>query len=133
IDIVVMANDQLKPIASLLLLLNFCLYIIVAAIGGWALNRAINHGFIIVVGAASALAGINHIRLWHADSLPSAASVAIMAWSLTILAMGLAWKEIELNVRNARLKTMEAFLIILTATQFLYILAIHGASSVARR
>ncbi|PIA41379.1 hypothetical protein AQUCO_02200061v1 [Aquilegia coerulea] len=116
-----MANTQLKPLAGLLLLLNFCMYLIVAAIGGWAINRAIDHGFVIgpglelpahfspiyfpmgnaatgffvvfamiasVVGAASSLAGINHVRLWHADSLPSAASVAIMAWTLTLLAMG---------------------------------------------
>ncbi|KAF5207574.1 Membrane protein pm19l [Thalictrum thalictroides] len=80
-----------------------------------------------VVGLASSLAGINHVRLWHADSLPSAASVAIIAWTLTLLAMGLACKEIEQQIRNARLRTMEAFLIILSATQFIYILAIHGA------
>lgn len=42
-----MANEGLKPVASLLLFLNFCMYAIVASIGGWALNVAINHGFII--------------------------------------------------------------------------------------
>lgn len=68
-------------------------------------------------------------------------------------------KEIELNVRNARLvrhensifshfcdvrknvvihfsnglqKTMEAFLIILSATQLFYIAAIHGAAAIRR-
>lgn len=150
--ITLMANGGgMKPVATLLLLLNFCMYVIVGAIGGWALNRAIDYGFIIgknryhtildkvfhmsccvhspvtqfyfvagpdlqlpahfspiffpmgnaatgffvvfaliasVVGAASALAGLNHIRLWHADSLPSAASVAMIAWTLTLLAMG---------------------------------------------
>ncbi|KAF6156168.1 hypothetical protein GIB67_024138 [Kingdonia uniflora] len=161
-----MANEQMKPLATGLLVLNLCMYIIVAVIGGWALNRAIDQGFIIdtslqlparffplyfpfgnaatgffvtfaliasVVGAASSLAGLNHIRSWHADSLPSAASVAMVAWGLTVLAMGLACKEIQLNIRNSRLKTMEAFLIILTATQFIYILAIHGAASTIRR
>jgi len=42
-----MANDQMKPIATLLLGLNFCMYAIVLGIGGWAMNRAIDHGFII--------------------------------------------------------------------------------------
>ncbi|KAF5188044.1 argonaute [Thalictrum thalictroides] len=37
---------SLKPLAGLLLLPNFCMYLIVAAIGGWAINRAIDHGFI---------------------------------------------------------------------------------------
>lgn len=41
-----------------------------------------------VVGAASAIAGINHIRNWNADSLPSALTAAAIAWSLTLLAMG---------------------------------------------
>ncbi|KAL6500756.1 hypothetical protein OROHE_025553 [Orobanche hederae] len=153
---------QLKPIAGLLLLLNFSMYAIVLGIGGWAMNRAINHGFIIgpglelpahfspiyfpmgnastgffvlyaliagVVGVASAISGLNHICCWDVDSLPAAASVATIAWSLTLLAMGFAWKEIELHIRNARLKTMEAFIIILSATQLIYIAAIHGASA----
>ena len=41
-----------------------------------------------VVGAASAISGINHIRSWTADSLPAAASAATIAWTLTLLAMG---------------------------------------------
>lgn len=161
-----MANAQLKPVAAGLLFLNLCMYIIVASIGGWALDKAINHGFIIdvglvlpahfspiffpmgnaatgffvvfaliaaVVGAASALAGVHHIQAWNHESLPSASSSAVIAWTLTLLAMGLACKEIHLEGRNAHLRTMEAFLIILSATQFIYILAIHSAASVRSR
>ncbi|KAJ6965842.1 membrane protein PM19L-like [Populus alba x Populus x berolinensis] len=161
-----MASQQIiKHVASLLLVLNFCMYVIVLGIGGWAMNRAIDHGFIIgpgfdlpahfspiyfpmgnaatgffvmfaliagVVGVASAIAGLNHIRTWTGDSLPSAASAAAVSWTLTLLATGFACKEIELSIRNARLRTMEAFLIILSATQLLYIAAIHGASSFRR-
>ncbi|CAN1167275.1 Membrane protein PM19L [Linum perenne] len=160
-----MANGQMKSVAALLLVLNFCMYAVVLGIGGWAMNRAIDHGFIIgpglelpahfspiffpmgnaatgffvtlaliagVVGAASALSGINHIRAWNSDSLPAAASAATIAWALTLLAMGFACKQIELEVRNARLRTMEAFMIILSATQLLYIAAIHGAVSLRR-
>ncbi|XXG67824.1 hypothetical protein AAC387_Pa06g1080 [Persea americana] len=152
-----MANT--KPLASGLLFLNLSMYLIVAMIGGWAINIAIDRGFIIgpelqlpayfspiffpmgnaatgffvvfaliarVVGAASEITGFNHIRYWNYDSLPSALSSALVAWTLTLLAMGFACKEIELEIRNACLKTMEAFLIILSATQFVYIAAIRG-------
>ncbi|GER24562.1 AWPM-19-like family protein [Striga asiatica] len=157
-----MAGENLKPIAGLLLVLNLCMYTTVLGIGSWAINRAINHGFIIgpgfdlpehfspihfpmgnaatgffvlyaliagVVGVASAISGLNHIRHWDRESLPAATSAANMAWSLTLLATGFAWKEINLYTRNARLRTMEAFIIILSATQLFYIAAIHGASS----
>ncbi|KAG6692095.1 hypothetical protein I3842_10G095500 [Carya illinoinensis] len=156
-----MAGQQMKNVAGLLLVLNLCMYIIILGIGSWAMNRAIDHGFIIgpgfdlpahfspiyfpmgnaatgffvmfallagVVGAASALSGLNHLRSWNAESLPSAATAALIAWTLTVLAMGFACKEIELRIRNARLRTMESFLIILSATQLLYIAAIHGAA-----
>jgi hypothetical protein len=35
-----MANAGMKPVAGLLLVLNFCMYVIVAAVGGWAINHA---------------------------------------------------------------------------------------------
>ncbi|KAG1347058.1 membrane protein PM19L [Cocos nucifera] len=131
-----MAGEGAKPIASLLLFLNLCMYAIVAAISGWALNVAIDRGFTIgpslalpahfspvffpignaatgflvifaliagVVGSAAAIAGIQHIRAWNRLSLASAASSGIVAWALTLLAMGLACKEIVLDGRNARL------------------------------
>ncbi|KAL3741576.1 hypothetical protein ACJRO7_017097 [Eucalyptus globulus] len=154
--------DQMKPVASVLLLLNFCMFAIVLGISGWAMNRAIDHGFIIgpgfdlpahfspiyfpmgnaatgffvtfsliagVVGVASVIAGVNHVRSWSSYSLPSAASTAAIAWTLTLLAMGFASKEIQLRIRNSRLRTMEAFMIILSVTQLMYIAAIHGGRS----
>ncbi|CAA7030648.1 unnamed protein product [Microthlaspi erraticum] len=154
-----MAGEQMKPVASLLLVLNFCMYVIVLGIAGWAMNRAIDHGFLIgpdfnlpahfspiyfpmgnaatgffvtfallagVVGAASTISGLSHIRSWTVGSLPAAATAATIAWTLTLLAMGFAWKEIEISRRNAKLRTMEAFLIILSVTQLLYIAAVHG-------
>ncbi|KAK1378503.1 Histone-lysine N-methyltransferase lin-59 [Heracleum sosnowskyi] len=157
-----MAGEQMKPVASLLLVLNFCMFVIILGIGGWAMNRAIDHGFIIgpgfdlpahfspiyfpmgnaatgffvtfsllagVVGVASVISGFNHVRFWNHDSLPSAASAATISWALTVLAMGFASKEIELDIRNARLRTMEAFIIILSFTQILYIAAIHSAAT----
>ncbi|XP_051129103.1 membrane protein PM19L-like [Andrographis paniculata] len=149
---------QLKPLAGLLLFLNFCMLAIILGIGSWSINKAIVEGFTIgpgfdlpphfspiyfpmgnaatgffvvfaliagVVGIASIIAGINHFRYWDLDSLPAAASSATIAWSLTLLAMGFACKEIELLHRNSSLRTMEAFTIILSATQLIYIAAIH--------
>ncbi|KAJ6724769.1 AWPM-19-LIKE FAMILY PROTEIN [Salix viminalis] len=116
-----MASEQMKSVASALLVLNLCMYVIVLAIGSWAMNRAIDHGFIIgpgyelpahfspiffpmgnaatgffvtfsliagVVGVASAIVGLNHTRFWNSDGIPSAASTAAIAWTLTLLAMG---------------------------------------------
>lgn len=42
-----MAREGLRPVASLLLLLNFCMCPIVASIGGWALNFALDHTYVI--------------------------------------------------------------------------------------
>ncbi|EEE55251.1 hypothetical protein OsJ_03144 [Oryza sativa Japonica Group] len=47
-----MANAGLKPVAGLLLVLNFCMYVIVAAVGGWAINHAIHTGYFIGSGMA---------------------------------------------------------------------------------
>ncbi|PIN04820.1 hypothetical protein CDL12_22642 [Handroanthus impetiginosus] len=157
-----MAGEQMKPVAGALLFLNFCMYAIILGIGGWAMNRAIDHGFVIgpglnlpahfspiyfpmgnastgffvmfsliagVVGIASVISGLNHIRCWAADSLSAALAAASIAWTLTLLAAGFAIKEIVLHYRNARLRTMEAFMIILSATQLFYIFAIYGAAS----
>ncbi|KAL8236066.1 hypothetical protein R6Q59_017147 [Mikania micrantha] len=154
-----MANGQMRSAVSLLLVLNFCMYAILLGIGGWAMNHAIDHGFIIgpdfhlpahfspiyfpmgnaatgffvtlaliagVVGIASVLAGFDHYRSWDSSSRPAAVSSALIAWALTVLAMGFAWKEIELEGRNVRLRTMEAFTIILSATQLIYVAALNG-------
>jgi len=155
-----MVLGVVKSLAGFLLLLNFCMYVIVAAIAGWALNKAIDHhnyfngpggalpgrfspvyfpigneatGFMVifaliaaVVGAGSCLSGLHHLRVWTAQSLASSASSAMTSWALTLLAMGLACKEIHIGGRNKKLKTLESFLIILSGTKLFYILVIHG-------
>lgn len=153
--------DTLKPVALLLLILNFCMYTIIAIIGGWAVNFAIDQGFIIgpelrlpahfhpiffpignfatgffvvfsllagVVGAASCIVGFTHLRFWSYHSQQPAASLGLVAWALTVLAMGLACQEISFDRRNAKLGTMEAFTIVLSVTQLFYVLAIKGGS-----
>jgi hypothetical protein len=153
-----MALGMVKSLAGFLLLLNFCMYVIVAAIAGWALNKALDHtystssagilpvgfspiyfsmgneatGFVVifalvaaVVGGGACLSGIHHLRVWTAESLASSVASAMTACALTLLAMGLACKEIHIGGRNTKLKTLESFLIILSATKIFYILLIH--------
>jgi len=48
-----------------------------------------------VVGMASTLAGAHHLRLWRTETLAAAAATALIAWLLTLLAMGVACKEIH--------------------------------------
>ncbi|GLJ07075.1 hypothetical protein SUGI_0057190 [Cryptomeria japonica] len=77
-----------------------------------------------VAGGVSCLSGFQHSRSWTRNTFASATSAAFTAWGLTLLAMGLACKEMQLQGRNLLLKTVESFVIILSATQLLYIVAV---------
>jgi hypothetical protein len=48
-----------------------------------------------VVGIASTLAGAHHLRLWRTETLAAAAATSLIAWLLTLLAMGVSCKEIH--------------------------------------
>jgi hypothetical protein len=64
-----------------------------------------------MVGIASTLAGTHHLRIWRTESLAAAAAAALIAWLLTLLAMGVACKEIHNRVgRNKRLVNFHAVL-----------------------
>ncbi|KAI7754843.1 hypothetical protein M8C21_020846 [Ambrosia artemisiifolia] len=154
-----MAANDMRSVATLLMVLNFAMYVTLLGLSGWAMNRAIDHGFFIgpelklpahfspiyfpmgnaatgffvtfaliagVVGVASTISGFDFIRTWNMDNRSGAVSSAVIAWTLTVLAMGFAWKEINLEGRNATLRTMEAFSIILSVTQFLYTVVLYG-------
>ncbi|KAH9310773.1 hypothetical protein KI387_025808 [Taxus chinensis] len=156
-----MAFSVVKSLTGFLLLLNFSMYVIVAAIAGWALNKAIDHSYVIgsngtvptgfsfspmffpigneatgflvifsliaaVVGAGSCVSGIHHLRVWSTESLASSASSAMTAWGLTLLAMGLACKEIHIHGRSPKLIALESFLIILSGTKLFYLMLIHA-------
>ncbi|XP_030470086.1 membrane protein PM19L-like [Syzygium oleosum] len=136
-----------RNVAGPLLFLNLVMYLIVVGFASWCLNHLINgqtghpsfggNGatmfFLIfallasVVGIISKLAGASHIRAWRNDSLAAAASSALIAWAITALAFGLACKEINVGGhRGWRLRVLEAFIIILTFTQLLYVLLLHA-------
>jgi hypothetical protein len=121
-------------------MLNLIMYIVVIGFASWNLNHFINgqtdypgvagNGatfyfpvFAIlagVVGAASKLAGIHHVRsAGRGDSL---AAASLIAWAITALAC----KEIHVGGhRGWRLRVLEAFVIILAFTQLLYVLMLH--------
>ncbi|KAG0562519.1 hypothetical protein KC19_9G152700 [Ceratodon purpureus] len=140
-----------KGLTVPLMVINFCLYFIAACLAGSILNRNLDANigrnddppignvvtpvFIPIVlvacmaGLASVFAGAHHVRIWRTESLAAAAATSLIAWLLTLLAMGLACKEIHTRYgRSKRLKTVEAFMIILSLFELLYLLATHAGS-----
>ncbi|XP_020083309.1 uncharacterized protein LOC109706748 [Ananas comosus] len=121
-----------------LLLVNLVMYVLVLALAGWSLDKYIDRQthrhlggnmsteYLLIfallagaVGACSVLAGTMHLRAWRSDSLASAVSAGLVSWALTALSFGLACKQIILGNRGRRLRTLEAFIVILTFTQLL--------------
>ncbi|KAK1426388.1 hypothetical protein QVD17_15059 [Tagetes erecta] len=142
-----MAQTVGRNMAAPLLFLNLVMYFITLGFASWCLNRFINgqtyhpsfggNGateffleFAIlasVLGIVSKFAGGNHLRAWRNDSLAAAGSSSLVAWAVTVLAFGLACKEINLGGhRGWRLKMVEAFIIILAFTELLYVLLVHA-------
>jgi hypothetical protein len=138
-----------RGLATPLLVINFCLYLIAAILAGWALNRnfdaplgrgegavgnVVTQSFFLpitliacMVGLASVLAGVHHMRLFRSDSLAAAAAASLIAWLLVLLAMGLACKQIHTGGNlPRRLKVVEAFMIILALFELLYLLSLHA-------
>ncbi|XP_072953731.1 membrane protein PM19L-like [Typha angustifolia] len=128
-----------------LLFVNFVMYVTVLGLAGWALDKYIDcetrqhlrgnssTGYLVIfsliagaVGACSVLAGLLHVRTWRSESLASAISSGLVSWALTALSFGLACKQINLGSRGRNLRTMEAFIIILTFTQLLYLILLHA-------
>ncbi|KAF7150350.1 hypothetical protein RHSIM_Rhsim02G0047900 [Rhododendron simsii] len=121
-----------RTVAAPLLFLNFVMYFIVLGFASLGGNPATGYflTFAIlaaVLGIVSKFAGGTHIRAWRNDSLAAAGATALVAWAVTVLAFGFACKEITLKGhRGWRLKVLEAFIIILTLTELLYLLLIHA-------
>ncbi|KAJ7532918.1 hypothetical protein O6H91_13G025600 [Diphasiastrum complanatum] len=140
-----MAGLISRTLTAPMLFLNFVLYIFILGFASWALNREFENqgvaGNIVtndltrfalvagVVGIASILAGLHHLKSWSTDSHASASSSALIALLLTFLAFGVTCKEIHVGgPRSKRLKTLEAFLIITAFTQLLFVLMLHAES-----
>ncbi|PIA63559.1 hypothetical protein AQUCO_00201121v1 [Aquilegia coerulea] len=136
-----------KSLMCPLLAINLVIYSIVVGLAGWSLDKYINGqqhhphlggnpatSYMLVfaliggvIGICSLLAGFMHLRGWRNESLASATPSAIIAFAITALAFGLAIKEIIMGGhRGRRLQTLEAFVIISTLTQLMYLLLLHS-------
>ncbi|KAA8548558.1 hypothetical protein F0562_000175 [Nyssa sinensis] len=78
-----------------------------------------------VVGFTTSLTGINNVLQWNLPNLYAAAASSLATWALTLLAMGLACKEIDIGWTNSNLRTLETIVIILSGTQLFCMGAIH--------
>ncbi|BFG15268.1 hypothetical protein CerSpe_015420 [Prunus speciosa] len=79
-----------------------------------------------VVGFATSLTGLHNVVQWDSPNLHTAAASSLGTFSLTLLAMGLACKEIQLGWTDSNLRTLETITIIVSATQLFSTCAIHA-------
>ncbi|KAK9139534.1 hypothetical protein Scep_009215 [Stephania cephalantha] len=80
-----------------------------------------------LVGIATSIAGIGNIQKANVPNLHSAGTYSIITWGLTLLAMGLACKEINIGIHDdLNLRALETLVIILSGTQLLCMGAINA-------
>ncbi|XP_074345678.1 membrane protein PM19L-like [Apium graveolens] len=98
-------------------------------------------GFLVIfsliaglVGLVTSLLGMNNVMQWDTPNLHTAAASSLATWTLTLLAMGLACKEIDIGWVDSNLRALETLLIILSGTQLFATAAIHlGVEDVVAR
>ncbi|XP_073054501.1 membrane protein PM19L-like [Primulina eburnea] len=87
-----------------------------------------------VVGFTTSITGINNVIQWNAPSLQAASASSLVSWLITLLAMGLACKEIDVGWTESNLRTLETMLILLSGTQLFCTAAIYvGVEDLAAR
>ncbi|EXC05732.1 hypothetical protein L484_011313 [Morus notabilis] len=79
-----------------------------------------------VVGCTTSLTGLHNVFQWNGPNLHTAAASSLATWALTLLAMGLACKEIELGWTDSNLRTLEVMTIIVSGTQMFSYFAVHA-------
>ncbi|KAJ0034832.1 hypothetical protein Pint_24945 [Pistacia integerrima] len=79
-----------------------------------------------VVGMATSITGLNNVLQGDVPNLNAAAASSLITWSLTLLAMGLACKEIDLGWTDSNLRTLEVMTIIVSATQLFCTGSLHA-------
>ncbi|KAJ0791189.1 hypothetical protein HanOQP8_Chr01g0002711 [Helianthus annuus] len=79
-----------------------------------------------VVGFTTSATGMSNAAQWNASDLYATSASSLITWSLTMLAMGFACKEIHIGWSGTTLRALEALLIIVSGTQLLGMIAIHA-------
>ncbi|CAN1191455.1 Membrane protein PM19L [Linum perenne] len=79
-----------------------------------------------IVGITTSFIGIQNVLVSNAANLHAAASSSLTSLALTLLAMGLACKEIDIGWTDANLRILEVVTIIVSATQLLCTGALHA-------
>ncbi|KAH7428874.1 hypothetical protein KP509_09G021100 [Ceratopteris richardii] len=140
-------TSALRLVTWVLLVLNLCLYVIVAALAGWVLNIMISGNlqsvtaafmatadliiFSLISAAAglgSAIMGFHHMHAWSLESFSATAAAAGVALLLSLEALGIASKEITVGLyRHANLKALEALAITAGTTQLFYVVILQVA------
>ncbi|OWM74188.1 membrane protein PM19L-like [Punica granatum] len=82
-----------------------------------------------VVGMTTSATGIQDVARGTAPTLHSAAASSLITLFLSLLAMGLACKEINIGWTESNLRTLEVITIIVTFTQLFCAGAIHTGVS----
>ncbi|KAL2939145.1 Membrane protein PM19L, partial [Bienertia sinuspersici] len=132
-----------------ILVVDLVVYLIVIGLASWSLdkyidgqqnhphlggNAATNYMLIFallagVTGIVSVLSGFAHYQTWSVASMAAASSTSAIAWAITGLAFGLAWKEVRLDGRRGkRLQTLEIIIITSTLIHLLYIILLHAGN-----
>ncbi|XP_071721760.1 membrane protein PM19L-like [Rutidosis leptorrhynchoides] len=79
-----------------------------------------------VVGFTTSAIGIGNVSRWNAPNLYAASASSLITWSLTLLAMGFACKEIDIGWSGSTMRALEIILIIVSGTQLFSMIAIHA-------
>ncbi|GER32353.1 AWPM-19-like family protein [Striga asiatica] len=78
-----------------------------------------------VVGFTTSIIGIYNVKQWNAPNLHAAASSSLVAWLLTLLAMGVACNEISIGWIESNLRILETALILVSGSHLFSTVAIH--------
>ncbi|KAJ7535438.1 hypothetical protein O6H91_12G033800 [Diphasiastrum complanatum] len=142
----IVAKFGLALTASILLV-NLVLYCILLGLAGWAFNEfidgklvdtAVNAAspYLIIFSILSGVLGITSVVCGlqtlsgktenNAAAISAASATGLAAWGVTLIALGLASKQIHIGlIHNKKLKVLEAFAIILAGAQLLYLIVAH--------
>ncbi|CAA0834782.1 AWPM-19-like family protein [Striga hermonthica] len=128
-----MASGAGKSTALVFLTANVILYFIIIVFSSWAVNHGIEQSRYTVifsllagvVGFTTSITGIYNVKQWNAPNLHAAASSSLVAWLLTLLAMGVACNEISIGWIESNLRILEIALIFVSVSHLFSTVAIH--------